>query len=349
MNLRKTLIAACLLALAMGCKDDDGRDDTILEMDYIVGKDWYYNAWMGNKEGMRTEDLLEVVHFEKGGVLKTMEFGGRQEKEAGTWEKDGNRLMLHYTDGKDSRWDILRSGEDYIRALVDDNVRDYASSLNYLRELTADAFLVNEYDEYDNQYATYIGADVRGNIDLREGMLLLGDGDNTPLTQYDYYWTGHSQYELRDWDEECEARIYVRLGEDHHVKLSDVVYSENLTPKSPAEVALEARCSGGKLNVSWNPYTGQQVYYRVEILSLEDDKPRTYFVSRVQPVGANQLTISSNTTSEVDRLSELKSNQGYRLRLTALLYEPDVDPLNDLYAYANLQAVAYFETHFIWE
>ena len=210
MNLRKTLIAACLLALAMGCKDDDGRDDTILEMDYIVGKDWYYNAWMGNKEGMRTEDLLEVVRFEKGGVLKTMEFGGRQEKEAGTWEKDGNRLMLHYTDGKDSRWDILRSGEDYIRALVDDNVRDYASSLSYLRELTADAFLVNEYDEYDNQYATYIGADVRGNIDLREGMLLLGDGDNTPLTQYDYYWTGHSQYELRDWDEECEARIYVR-------------------------------------------------------------------------------------------------------------------------------------------
>ena len=171
--MKRILIAVSVLFLAFGCKDDDSRDDTILDMDNVVGKDWYYNAWMGNKEGMETPDLLEVVRLEKGGQLKSVEFGGRQETTVGTWLKDGNRLTMQYTDGETVTWDVLHSGEDYLQVLTNEGGRrEYRSSLDYLGELTADAFLMNEYSEYDNQYRTYIAADVRGNIDVREGMLL---------------------------------------------------------------------------------------------------------------------------------------------------------------------------------
>ena len=256
--------------LAFGCKDDDSRDDTILDMDNVVGKDWYYNAWMGNKEGMETPDLLEVVRLEKGGQLKSVEFGGRQETTVGTWLKDGNRLTMQYTDGETVTWDVLHSGEDYLQVLTNEGGRrEYRSSLDYLGELTADAFLMNEYSEYDNQYRTYIAADVRGNIDVREGMLLLGNGGNVALENHEYYWSAQNAYEIQDLDENRNVRFYVRIGKDNHVKLSDSIYTENLAHRSPAEMDLQVNTNGSEIDVTWNPYVGQQVYYRVDYPGID--------------------------------------------------------------------------------
>jgi len=64
---------ACVL---YACSDDDGKDDTIMNMSELTGKYWYYNAWLGDKYGMGQSDLLEVIRFEKGGVLKMMELDG---------------------------------------------------------------------------------------------------------------------------------------------------------------------------------------------------------------------------------------------------------------------------------
>ena len=55
---------ACVL---YACSDDDGKDDTIMNMSELTGKYWYYNAWLGDKYGMGQSDLLEVIRFEKGG------------------------------------------------------------------------------------------------------------------------------------------------------------------------------------------------------------------------------------------------------------------------------------------
>lgn len=350
--MKRILIAVSVLFLAFACKDDDSRDDTILDMDNVVGKDWYYNAWMGNKEGMETPDLLEVVRLEKGGQLKSVEFGGRQETTVGTWLKDGNRLTMQYTDGETVTWDVLHSGEDYLQVLTNEGGRrEYRSSLDYLGELTADAFLMNEYSEYDNQYRTYIAADVRGNIDVREGMLLLGNGGNVALENHEYYWSAQNAYEIQDLDENRNVRFYVRIGKDNHVKLSDSIYTENLAHRSPAEMDLQVNTNGSEIDVTWKPYVGQQVYYRVEI--FRNDNPvntaQPYFLSRIQPVGSTSLSITQRTAGEVNKLADLQPNQSYRLRLTALLYESGVDPVNDYYAYANLQAVAYFEKPFVWE
>ena len=36
---------ACVL---YACSDDDGKDDTIMNMSELTGKYWYYNAWLGS-------------------------------------------------------------------------------------------------------------------------------------------------------------------------------------------------------------------------------------------------------------------------------------------------------------
>ena len=55
---------------------------------------------------------------------------------------------------------------------------------------------------------------------------------------------------------------------------------------------------------------------------------------------------SDLTAGEVNRLRELRSGETYVVRLTALLYEPGIDPWNNNYGYANVQAVAYFTKKF---
>ena len=44
---------ACVL---YACSDDDGKDDTIMNMSELTGKYWYYNAWLGDKYGMGFKD-----------------------------------------------------------------------------------------------------------------------------------------------------------------------------------------------------------------------------------------------------------------------------------------------------
>ena len=106
---------ACVL---YACSDDDGKDDTIMNMSELTGKYWYYNAWLGDKYGMGQSDLLEVIRFEKGGVLKMMEFGGRRVHAIGTWTGGDNQITMDLDDGDSIVWNVQRSGPDYIQTIV---------------------------------------------------------------------------------------------------------------------------------------------------------------------------------------------------------------------------------------
>ena len=164
---------ACVL---YACSDDDGKDDTIMNMSELTGKYWYYNAWLGDKYGMGQSDLLEVIRFEKGGVLKMMEFGGRRVHAIGTWTGGDNQITMDLDDGDSIVWNVQRSGPDYIQTIVNaQGERKYTTDPGYLGELTADAFLVNEYTD-GNQFKTYIGVDVRGNKNVKEVQLWHGTG-----------------------------------------------------------------------------------------------------------------------------------------------------------------------------
>ena len=197
---------ACVL---YACSDDDGKDDTIMNMSELTGKYWYYNAWLGDKYGMGQSDLLEVIRFEKGGVLKMMEFGGRRVHAIGTWTGGDNQITMDLDDGDSIVWNVQRSGPDYIQTIVNaQGERKYTTDPGYLGELTADAFLVNEYTD-GNQFKTYIGVDVRGNKNVKEVALIPADGKSIPVENHGYFWSERQPRKRRKRASTC-ARISFR-------------------------------------------------------------------------------------------------------------------------------------------
>lgn len=343
------LLAGFFCACALGACSDDDRDDTILDMSRLTGKDWYYNAWLGDKNNFGAGDLLEVVRFEKGGTLKSIDFSGRREYIAGKWESDdNNRIILKYEGEEEKIWNVQHSGDDYIKTIVNaQGSREYTTDLGYLGNLTADAFWVNEYTS-GNQYRTYIGADVRGNKDVREGNLLLADGNQVALQNHEFFWSEKSPKYIDDVRKQ-EVRFYLRIGKNTHLKLRDSLYSTNLPRRLPDEMNLTVNVVNGILNVAWVPFSSGSVYYRVEVLSKDMDLVDPYFISRVQNAGSASLNIKTTTAGEVNRVNELKGGETYMIRLTALMYEPGVDPWNDDYGYANVQAVSYFTKKYLME
>ncbi len=344
--MKKWLIVVCVAGLLGACKDD-GRDDTILDMSLLTGKDWYYNGWLGDRDSYDTGDLLEVVRFEKGGTLKNIDFSGRREYIVGEWfTAADNQITLAYADGKKTVWNVQHSGNDYIRAIVNaQGVREYTTEPDYLGELTADVFFVNEYNA-ESLHDTRIGADVRGNINIREGQLLLADGNRVALENYEYYWSESDFIDAGLFNKAREVRFYLRIGKNNAVKLRDSLYSDKLPERTFAETNLNVNERNGAIRVTWKPYPEDDVYYRVEVLPGDMKLTDSYFISRVQNAGSNVLELTSTTAGEVNRLRELRSGETYVVRLTALLYEPGIDPWNNNYGYANVQAVAYFTKKF---
>lgn len=352
MNLGKWLVVICCAGLFIACDDGDDRDDSILNMSDLTGKDWYYNAWLGEKYSYGEADLLEVVRFEKGGVLKLMDFSGRTEVKTGEWKSEGNKINLYYEGKEPVVWNVQHSGEDYIETIVNaQGKRKYTTDLGYLENLTADAFLVNEFT-MGNYFHTHIGVDVRGNINVREGALIPAAGQSVPLENHGYYWSERSPKEedIIDFDGKIrEVRFYLRIGKGTNLKLRDFIYSENLPERVPGEMGLKAMGEASELTVQWYPFTSPRVYYQVEIFPRNMDLSKPYFVSRIQPAGSTGMKVKNTTAGEVNRLPELVPGETYGLRLSALLYEPGVDVINDEYSYANLQAVTYYTDVFIWK
>ena len=141
------------------------------------------------------------------------------------------------------------------------------------------------------------------------------------------------------------------IGKNTQLKLQDTIYSQNLPQRTLSESGLEAitELGTGALKVSWNSYQNPDIYYRVEIFSKKMDLTQPYFVSRIQPATSTGMTINTTTSGEVNRIGELIKGESYQVRLTALMFEPGVDVINDEYSSANLQAVTYFSRGFLWE
>lgn len=339
------------------CGSGGGEDDAEMNMSALTGKWWYYNAWLGSqyKYDMNKQDLLEVIRFEKGGALKVMEYGGRREQVVGTWTSGDNEITLNYSDGRRIEWNVRRSGADYIQAVAEGWERRYTSEPDYLGDLTADAFLAGEWKE--NRYNTYIGADIRGNKDVKEAALISSDGNAIPLENHGYFWSERSPEngDYIDFDgTKREVRFYLRIGKNTYLKLQDTIYAQNIPPCTLAESGLLAvtDLSTGALKVSWNAYPDQDICYRVEIFPKEMDLSKPYFVSMIQPAGSTEMAITPTSATDNgvnNQVGKMIKGETYQVRLTAMLFEPGVDRINDHYSSANLQAVSYFTRPFIWE
>ena len=346
--LKLLLVLGCVVSLA-ACKDSGNGDDSVLDMNQLTGKFWYNNRWVGDKESYVKEDVLQVMKFEKSGKLFAMDYSGRVVSEIGDWTAKNNEITLAYNDGSKELWDVMHSGNDYITVVVNGGERNYMLEPGYLQNLTADAFLVNEY-AVGNAYRTHIGVDMRGNNDIREALLIPSADVTVPLENQGYYWNEASAEYIDFNNKAWDVRFYVKIGKSDHVKLSDRIYGMNLPYRSLTDFNLAADNKMGEttLTVTWNPFTDNAVYYRIEVYNGSMDMMNPYFVSQPQSY-RSELKISPNTKGEVNRMKDLKAGDKYTVRLVSILYEPGVDVQNDEYGYANVQAVTYVTKSFIWE
>lgn len=355
MRLYKLIFGLCCLGAMISCKDDDDNN-SLSDLDKLTGKYWYINNYLGNKTAYEVNDGINVVRFEGSGILTGMEYGGRRDSLLGEWRKEDDQLILTFLDGTEELWYLTSLGKDEIKARVNGGDRVYRTEFAYLEDMKADAFLVNEYFKSGAGYRlkTYIGANVTGNRNIMEALMLLAADYNTKMLDRGYYWSERKPLDEDFIDfkgQKQQVRFYFKVGRKDQVKLDDYIYTGNLEPLEIGDYDLRVvnTPDAGKMTVKWNPVAQENVYYKVEVFNENMSLVTPYFVSNVQLPESSSLTIDFTTAGEINKINELKKGKKYVVRLTMLLYEPGIDFINNRFANNNIQAVTYVTKVTTWE
>lgn len=103
--------------------------------------------------------------------------------------------------------------------------------------------------------------------------------------------------------------------------------------------------------MKWTAIEEDDIFYYVEILAEADENAVPYFRSNRQPADSGEemtLEISSSTGAEVNRIDQLENDKNYQVRITAVKYEYDIDPINSGNKDINIQAKTTFAYKIIW-
>lgn len=355
MKVAKLFVLTMFVGVWAACSDDNGRDDTILNIENVTGKYWYCTHWANKPNSYTTDDLIEVMKLEENGKLWTMDFGGRTDEQLGMWSSTDNEIILSYANGTIEKWGVLHSGTNYLEVMVNKGERRYVTEPSYLKEITGDAFLVNEVKSSGNE-PTRIGIAIRGKntVNIGEASVIPAT-DNVFKLAYQSrikVWADKGDILAADFglpEKSRDILFYIKAA-GNPVKFRDRIYAENLPQRSFRDFALNAFNTGKDLHIEWNGYEDPAVYYRVEILKENQDASNPYFVSQLY-AGIQSLVVNSNTKTETDvenRVGDLRDGDKYVVRLSAVLLEPGID-YNHNYSYANLQALTYVQRTLVWE
>lgn len=346
------------LGFFTACSDEDKDQDDVLDMSKLTGKYWYYNKWQNDKNSYVLDDLLEIIRFEENGKLWEMDFGGKNEKIVGTWMAQENAITLRYTSRPEEIWNVLKSDKDFIEAMVFGGKREYRAEPDYLKNLTADAYLMDEVKNDGVLPETRISISIAGknavNI-AKDAAVILDRNHTVPLTLKNKEWTESEPILASDYElpaEGREIRFYIKVS-GNPVKFSDYIYAEGLPKRKFQDFDLSAQNQDRSLLVKWKPFEDEnnKIYYQIEVLNDAEDVANPYFVSRLQSPHTSQLEITETTTTDQDKpnnLKNLKAGQTYTVRLSAVLLEPGTSA-EDLYSYTNRQAVSSLKWKYVWQ
>ena len=355
MKILKWMLGTMCLCGMISCSDDNGRDDTILEMHRLTGKYWYCTNWANNKEGYTTDDLLEILKFGEDGKLWRMDFGGKIDEVVGSWTSDNNVITLNYTESGEEKWNVLHSGEDYLHVKVNKGERNFVLEPRYLQNLAADAFLIQEISKTE-EVPLRVGVEITGanTVNIGDAEVILAKGQVVPMVYKSRTksWNARDVIEANHLGLPGEERLvvfYINAG-GNPVKLSERIYAGEVPSKSFDAFQLNAINKGQVLEVSWNAFAQAGIYYRVEVLNGNMDTSNPYFVSVLYD-NISTLSITKDTKTNNDlpnRMGELKNGMNYVVRLSAIVLEPGMD-YNHKYSYTNLQSVTFVKRAFVWE
>jgi len=328
----------------------DGDKDFVLNADRVSGVDWYYNGFKGDQFSYASPDVLEMIRFENNKQIIGIEFSGRRDSVAGSWEESGvNMLRMNWNFKTGEDWTVLDCSSKALRVNNGWGDREYRRDLSYLENLTGDAFWVNYFEGgASNVCKTKLGVRLEGNKSIREGYAYALLSDET-AGRMKLQRLGSSTWGENDKDKVIvydgkakRVRFSCRIG-SNYVKFDEYVAVDNFAPMRMSEVGLEVKRTVGenKWTITWNDMSikNKNIYYRLEIYD-EKEEGKPYYVSQLFAYLKNGFEITRNTVGVVNRLDELNPNKKYKLRLTVAMLEEGIAS-NSAYAPNNLQAVVY--------
>ncbi|MGL5681573.1 MAG: hypothetical protein ACRDDZ_00795 [Marinifilaceae bacterium] len=331
------------------------EDDEGISFSKITGKYWYRNQWQGSPGFFTLEDHITAIKLDANGKAYELNCGGREINQIGTWKGTGNSLVIIRDKAelgfREEKWSVLRATDKELEIIVNNQKVVLENEPDNIKGLMVDAFFVTEYRSNEGM-ANYVDVRVSGKTSIREGLFIIDDKTNYKLINRGTYWgMDRKTVQLSVPDEPRNVKFYLRIGHSYNVKFIDQLYNTTIPERQPSEMNITASNNGGAstLAVGWVPYEEDDVYYRVEVLDMNRDVINPYFVSVLQQPGASSLIIDEGTAGEKNRIVDLKTGTNYILRISAILYEPGIDPMNRTYGEGNKQAVTYFEKQLIWE
>ena len=355
----RSLVLLSLLFCA--CSGGDNNNDTDFELtsDVLTKGYWYSNFALD--DNYIADDDLVAYEFSRNGSIVSMNMGGKTEEVVGQWKMEGEYLSV-VIGGSAEQWRIVEedSHEYKLKFYVGNNsFREFYSSYDFIYGLSADAFVVNEY-LLDNGYQKkrrygyrVSGRDIGAVKALFPERAVSLTEVNGVYVQDEKDIDASGDYLDLSGSVEKKIRFCLSFGKSK-VKLSDMVYDENIDHLNYYNIELTHSIGSDKVVVKWGEMENidqsmsERLRYRVELYPEADgdiDMNRPAFVSgNIQP-DENSFEIKAGINgangSKPD-FTVLSEGDNYYVVLSAILYEPGIDPDFGTYKDINIQAISSF-------
>lgn len=354
MNRGKLWMLALLAFMAVACSDgDSGEDEDRLDMSKVTNKDLYYNKWLNNKDAYTTEGMVEVIRFSGDYKLWNIDFGGKQETLLGKWKDDveENVLNVTYQNGGQETWHVLAWKDGKFTVMVNGGKREYISEENdeveYLQNLTGDAFLLTEIDQRESKTMLRIMLEGSNTPDVIDAKAILSEKQVMDLK-----YENKTIVEKEPIDasllglpgRERDVIFYVNAGKGKEFKFADHVYADGLGAEDFSAFDLRSRNTSNEMTITWkNPYGTKETCYQIEVMSADEKK--MYFVSDYLEQRTSQMKIDNTTKCMKGYTNDMRTlfsaepgTVNFKIRLSIVLLEPGVD-INSKCSYVNRQSV----------
>ena len=349
------ILAVSALSMVMtSCGGSSGGGDVEINFENsdLVDKYWFANDFVSDNYSQ--DDDLIVYWFERNGDLIKQEYGGREEKQVGTWSLDEKKLVIKdntFGNGEAIDWFLQKGTNAQNLVLSADNRRKLTCTTNIpvVNDITADAFIVNSLNT-SGDVSRYLQCRVAGKS-IEKAKLLLTSGQKLDLTKvvegtesvFVLDEDGINSLKSETFPENDDAKFYLKLDNGLEIKLTDVN-----DDKTIGSLKNEQNYNQGTHLVKWTALDESDIYYTVEILDLNG---KILFRSRSLSAQANadmEIQIDKNVDSEFESLDELKVDSQYKVRINGVKYEEGINPSTSKHEDYNIQAKTVYSYSIIW-
>tara|TARA_R110001583_G_scaffold15005_1_gene62151 strand:- start:35 stop:1114 length:1080 start_codon:yes stop_codon:yes gene_type:complete len=345
-------VSAFSIALtSCGGSSGGGESEIDFEKDNLVDKYWFANDFVS--DNYDEDDDLIVYWFARSGDLIKQEYGGREEKEVGTWVLDEKKLVITdatFANGESIDWFLQKGTNSTNLVLSASNRRklNCTTSLPVLNDVKADVFvesLINSAGEESR----YLKCRVTGKS-IEKAKMLLKNGDKFDLvktvegTETVFVLNEDDINRLKSESFPSEEIVKFHLSFDKNIDVKLVDVNDDNTIKS---LKAEQDYNQGTHIIKWKAIDEKDIFYNIEISDLEGE---ILFRSNSISAEANEemeVKIDKNLNEEFGSIDEIEVGKQYEIKINGVKYEEDVSSSSKHKGY-NIQAKTVFSYAIFW-